>query len=166
MRSDFHRMAERFNFDCSKGWRFAGVHLITVVISLKCARPATKLRTCTPASGMHFSTALICSEHFSPWNKRHSSIKKSTFDSPLPRQVFMVQQPEPERWIEAWINGFAFKGQHAKDSFMHAAQQFSAHESFDGFDAESKFAQRQRAFRGKAAARRRSRFSAAVYSGP
>ena len=94
-------------------------------------RLATKLRTCTPASGMHFSTALICSEHFSPWNKRHSSIKKSTFDSPLPRQVFMVQQPEPERWLEAWINGFAFKGQHAKDSFMHAAQRFFPNESFE-----------------------------------
>ena len=54
----------------------------------------------------------------------------------------MVQKPHAER-LEAWINGFAFKGQPAKNSLMHAAQRFFAHEAFKGFDAEGEFAKRQ-----------------------
>src|SRR5690606_13277477 len=51
--------------------------------------------------------------------------------------------------LQAWINRFAFQRQHTEGGFMHPAQRFFTHETFKGFHAKSKFAERQGALGGK-----------------
>ncbi len=53
-----------------------------------------------------------------------------------------------KRGLKPRINRFAFKGEHAKDTFVDATERFAGHETFQPLDAKGKFARSQRSLGG------------------
>ena len=95
----------------------------------------------------------------------HGLQQKSAFCN---RGVFSGSQNATRDAPEFTVAGQSvhFPAPDAKDGFMHAAQGFLAHKSFERLEAQGEFARASERFVESPRARRRSRFSAAVYSGP